>query len=187
MPPRRLQSWVYTQEPISPATLEMMVRGAAPRSRVSGDENLWDPAGFRAGIADLNERLGGSPTRWRWDEVHHAVCPHQGLDAVRPLRKILSRSIPSRGDWSTVNVGPVSADRPYDQVSIPGYRQIVDLSPANDSRFADAVGQSGHFLSPHYDDFLRDWQAVRHKKMRMERSEIDAGALGTLRLVPAAR
>jgi penicillin amidase len=140
---------------------------------------------FRAAIADLNTRLGGSPARWRWDAVHHAVFPHQGLDAVRPLRRILSRSIPSRGDWSAVNVGPVSADRPYDQVSIPGYRQIVDLSPANDSRFADAVGQSGHFLSRHYDDFLPDWQAVRLKKMRMERSEIDMSALGTLRLVPA--
>ena len=60
----------------------------------------------------------------------------------------------------------------------------VDLSPANDSRFADAVGESGHFLSPHYADFLPDWRAVRHKKMRMERAEIDAGAIGRLRLVP---
>ena len=57
---------------------------------------------------------------------------------------------------------------PYDQLSVPGYRQIIDLSPANDSRFLDAVGESGHFLSPHYDDFLADWQAVRHRKMRMD-------------------
>ena len=97
---------------------------------------------------------------------------------------MISRTVPSAGDWSTVNVGPVAADARYDQVSIPGYRQIVDLSPANDSRFADAVGESGHFLSPHYDDFLADWRAVRHKKMRMDRADIDKGAIGTLRLVP---
>ena len=72
-----------------------------------------------------------------------------------------------------VNVGPVAAERPYEQQSVPGYRQIVDLSPANDSRFLDAVGQSGHFLSPHYDDLLADWQAVRHHKMRMDRAAID--------------
>ena len=61
---------------------------------------------------------------------------------------------------------------------------VIDLSPANDSRFLDAVGQSGHFLSKHYDDFLSDWRAVRHKKMRMERAHIEAGALGHLRLTP---
>jgi penicillin amidase len=140
---------------------------------------------LRDGLADLTSRMGGNMDRWRWDAVHRAVFPHQGLDAVGPLRPILSRSVPSRGDWSTVNVGPVAVDAPYDQVSIAGYRQIVDLSPANDSRFADAVGQSGHFLSRHYDDFLPDWQKVGHKKMRTARADIDAGALGTLKLVPA--
>ena len=48
-----------------------------------------------------------------------------------------------------------TATSPFDQTEIPGYRQIIDLSPANDSRFSDSVGQSGHFLSPHYDDALR--------------------------------
>ena len=93
-------------------------------------------------------------TRWRWDAVHRAVFPHQGLDAVAALRPLLSRSVPNGGDWSTVNVGPVAADAPYEQHTVPGYREIIDLSPANDSRFLDAVGQSGHLLSRHYDDFL---------------------------------
>ena len=140
---------------------------------------------LNAGLSDLQSRMGKDMSRWRWDAVHRAVFPHQGLDSVQLLRPLLSRSVPNGGDWSTVNVGPVAADAPYDQVSIPGYRQIVDLSPANDSRFLDAVGQSGHFLSPHYDDSLADWQAVRHKKMRMDRKDIDAGALGHLRLTPA--
>ena len=54
----------------------------------------------------------------------------------------------------------------------------------NDSRFSDSVGQSGHFLSPHYDDALEEWRQVRHKKMRMKRGDIEAGALGTLTLTP---
>jgi len=52
------------------------------------------------------------------------------------------------------------------------------------SRFADAVGESGHFLSKHYDDFLPDWQAVRHRPMRMDRKAIEKGAIGTLTLRP---
>jgi penicillin amidase len=138
------------------------------------------------GVADLTRRLGPDMARWRWDAIHRAVFPHQGLDAVRVLRPILSRSIPNVGDWSTVNVGTVDADQMFDQVSIPGYRQIIDLSPANDSRFIDAMGQSGHFLSKHYDDFLTDWRDVRHRRMRMTRAQVEEGALGHLRLVPAA-
>ena len=123
-------------------------------------------------------------TRWRWDAVHRAVFPHQGSTRSRALRPLLSRSVPNGGDWSTVNVGVGRRGQPYEQHTVPGYREIIDLSPANDSRFLDAVGESGHFLSPHYDDFLSDWRAVRHRKMRMDRADIDRGALGHLRLVP---
>jgi penicillin G amidase len=139
---------------------------------------------LRQGVADLERRLGSDMSRWRWDAVHHAVFPHQGLDAVAALRPLLSRSVPNGGDWSTVNVGPVATDRPYEQHNVPGYREIIDVSPANDSRFLDAVGESGHFLSPHYDDFQRDWRDGRHKKMRMSRADVDTGAIGHLRLVP---
>ena len=142
-------------------------------------------AALRAGVGDLERMLGGDMSRWRWDRVHHAMFPHQGLDAVPALRPFFSRSMPNGGDWSTVNVGPVAADHLYEQRSIPGYRQIVDLSAANDSRFLDAVGESGHLLSKHYDDYLRDWQQVRHKRMRMERADVQNGAIGRLTLTPA--
>ena len=134
-------------------------------------------------VTDLSQRLGADPSRWRWDGVHRAVFRHQ-LDSVRALRPFLSRSVPGGGDWSTVNVGPVAAAAPYEQRSAPGYRQIIDLSPANDSRFIDALGESGHFLSKHYDDFLADWGAVKYKKMRTERKDIELGAIGHLRLMP---
>ena len=101
------------------------------------------------------------------------------------LRPFLSRSLASSGDWSTVDVGPVAADRPFEQHNIASYREIVDLSPQNDNRFIDAVGESGHPLSAHYDDFLADWRGVKYRRMRMDRHEIDDGAIGRLRLVPA--
>jgi penicillin amidase len=138
---------------------------------------------LRAGVDDLQRRLGGDMTRWRWDAVHLAMFPH-ALDSVAALRPILSRSIGIAGDWSTVNVGVTAADHPYEAHTVPGYREIIDLSPANDSRFLDAVGESGHPLSTHYDDFMKDWRAVAHRKMRMDRAEIDRGALGRLRLTP---
>jgi penicillin amidase len=139
---------------------------------------------LRSAIEDLVRRQGSNMSRWRWDVVHRARFPHQGLDSVFGIGRLLSRSAPSAGDWSTVNVGSVTTDNPYDQMSIASYRQIIDLSPANDSRFIDAVGQSGHPQSPHYDDFLSDWQAVKHRPMRIERTDIEQGAIGRIRLTP---
>jgi penicillin amidase len=139
---------------------------------------------LESAVADLTKRLGGDMARWRWDEVHRAIFPHQGLDAVALLRPLLSRAVPNGGDWSTVDVGGVAFGHPYDQHAIPSYRQIVDLSPGRTGRLLDAVGQSGHFLSAHYDDLLQDWRAVRYRPMRMNRKDAEAGALGTLHLMP---
>lgn len=150
--------------------------------RESCDEEVT--RAFQRAVAELTRRLGANLTRWRWDAVHRAVFPHQGLDTVAAFRPLLSRSVPNGGDWSTINVGPVSANRPYEQRSVPGYREIIDLSPADDSRFLDAVGESGHFLSPHYDDFLPDWAAVRYRRMRTKRADVETGATGRLRLTP---
>ena len=113
------------------------------------------------------------------------MFPHQGLDSIGLLRPFLSRSVGNGGDWSTVNVGPVAADAPYEQRSVPGFREIVDLSPSNDSRFLESVGPSGHFLSKDYDSFLSDWKNVRYRTMRTDRMQIETGARGRLRLSPA--
>jgi penicillin amidase len=141
-------------------------------------------AALHDAVAQLGGQLGADMSRWRWDAVHRAIFPHQGLDSIALLRPLLSRSVPHGGDWSTINVGAVAADHPFEQRSVSGYRQIIDLSPANDSRFLVDVGESGHFLSPNYADFLPDWDAVRHRRMRMNRSKIEQGALGHLRLDP---
>ena len=113
-----------------------------------------------------------------------AVFPHQGLDSRRHAAAAPEPLGPQRRRLEHGQRRPRRVDRPFEQHSVPGYREIIDLSPANDSRFHDAVGQSGHPCRSHYDDFLQDWRAVKHRKMRMERSDIERGALGTLRLAP---
>ena len=154
--------------------------------RTPGKESCDDTASkaLHSGIARLTKQLGSDMSSWRWDAVHHAVFAHSALNTVPVLGRWLRRTMPHGGDWSTVDVGPVYAPRPFDQHAVPGYRQIVDLSPANDNRFLDAVGQSGHVLSPHYDDALPLWASGTQRKMRMDRSQIETGAIGHLTLTP---
>jgi len=136
------------------------------------------------GIERLATQLGGDMNAWRWGAVHHGVFAHSTFNTLPLLGRWLRRSVPHGGDWSTVDVGPVYPPKPFDQHSLPGYRQIVDLSPVNDSRFLDAVGQSGHALSPQYDDALPLWVAGKHRRMRMDRTDVELGAIGHLRLMP---
>jgi len=136
------------------------------------------------GIGRLTKQLGGNMATWRWDAVHHGVFAHATFNGIPVLGRWLRREVPHGGDWSTVDVGPVYSPKPFEQHSLPGYRQIADLSSANDSRFLDAVGQSGQALSPHYDDALPLWAAGKHRRMRMDRVEVEKGARGRLRLSP---
>ena len=135
-------------------------------------------------IAYLKGRLGTEVSRWRWDAAHQAVFPHQGLDSVPVLGWLLNRVVPNGGDFATVNVAPVKPDRLFEQREVPGYRQILDLSSANDNRFLDATGQSGHFLSKYDDEALQDWQTVQHRPMLLDPQVIERGAIGRLRLTP---
>jgi penicillin amidase len=135
-------------------------------------------------LEDVAARLGDDLATWRWDRLHRTVFAHQGLDAVRFMRPWLSRSIPNGGDWSSINIGTPSVNQPYDQRTVAGYRSIVDLSPMDDSRFIIDLGQSGNVMSRRYDDFLQDWGAVKHRKMRTKKEDIEDDALGRLRLTP---
>lgn len=134
--------------------------------------------------ADLRRRLGDDVDGWRWDRLHRAVFPHLPFHNVKPLRRFFSRSSPRGGDWSTVNLGTVVANRPYLQRMVPGYRQVVDLGDPGAGGFIQALGQSGHFLSPHYDDLLAGWEQGDLRPMVLDRQAAEASAVARLELVP---
>ena len=163
---------------------ERQRRGATTRRPARGDVRRRRDQALREAVADLTERLGSDMSRWRWDGVHRAVFPHQGLDAVAALRPLLSRSVPNGGDWSTVNVAPVAADAPLraalgarlprDHRSLARQRQPLP-------RRRRAVGA---FPVAALRRLSRGLARGAHRKMRMERPDVEAGAIGRLHLTP---
>jgi penicillin amidase len=139
---------------------------------------------FREALADVQARLGNDMRSWRWDQLHVAIFPHQPFHRIQPLRRFFSRSVPSGGDWSTINFGPYLFDGSFKQGLVAGYRQVVNLSNHDDGQFIQSSGQSGNLLSAGYDDYLSDWQAVRYRPMRFERTTVEHGRKATLRLEP---
>ncbi|MBR1001969.1 MULTISPECIES: penicillin acylase family protein [Bradyrhizobium] len=118
-------------------------------------------------VIELDRRFGSE--RRKWGRLHRAVFAHQPFHHSILLRRLFSRSVPSAGDWSSVNISPSQPGTPYLQTLVAGYRQIVDLSDIDAGRFQLATGQSGHFLSSQYSDQIDEWLAGRSRPLHMSK------------------
>ncbi|HNP72172.1 MAG TPA: penicillin acylase family protein [Kouleothrix sp.] len=137
------------------------------------------------GLADMSKAQGSDDIKsWRWDRVHHAMFPHNVLDGVGALRPIFSRSVPNGGDGFTVDVAPPSTSDMYNQYHVPSYREIIDLSNLDSSRFMHTVGQSGQVLSGDYANLIERWVRVEYMPMRYAKASVDGATAARLVLTP---
>ena len=137
---------------------------------------------FTKGLEQMAEQQGSDDVAsWRWDRVHIVVFPHNPFSQVGALRDRFERRIGNGGDGYTVNVAPIRASELYKQYNVPSYRQVIDLSNLDNSRFMHTTGQSGNLLSNYYSDLLERWQRVEYLPMRP--APATGGTL--LRLQPA--
>ena len=84
------------------------------------------------------------------------------------LRNTLPGAICAPISWFRRNPGGTeTADvaRPeagtFNQTHAPSYRQIIDLSDMNKSRFIGTLGQGGNPVGPHYANMQPMWRAGR--------------------------
>jgi penicillin amidase len=125
-----------------------------------GDRPGRVTAAFSAAVAALGERLGGTPADWRWDDLHRLHFPHALGAAAAPLDALLSRG---PWPWGGGNVTPGRArwryDDPFEARGGASVRVVVELARPPAAAAVIPGGQSGHFLSRHYDDQFPDWLA----------------------------
>jgi penicillin amidase len=136
-------------------------------------------------VAELESRQGDG---WQWGTLHSKTFVHNplGQSGIWLLERIVNAGpVPARGGPYTVNAASFSFDDPYVMRSGASYRQILDLSDWDASRFQHTTGQSGQPFHPHYADMIAPWQAVNHQPMHFSRAAVEANAAATLRLVPA--
>ncbi len=156
-------------------------------SVIENGPKTWDAAlrsAFQATIEELRDKLGDDVTRWRYGAIHKMTYSHpRGM--FKPLDKVFNRGpIPVGGDIDTVNMGSSLTNQPEVVVTVPSYRQIVNLADPKSSLSIHHPGQSGHPASKHYDDFIKRWLRVEHHPMLFERTMIEENAEGTMCLTP---
>ena len=153
-----------------------------PNSPKSWDEAL--SSAFDATVEDLRNKLGNNVSRWKYGAIHKMTFAHP-LGRVKALESIFNRGpYAVGGDIDTVNTGATLPNQPETVVTVPSYRQIVNLADLKASLSGHAPGQSGHPASKHYADFIKPWLNVEHHPQLFERRMIEENAAGVLQLMP---
>ena len=156
-------------------------------SAISNGPHSWNAAiaaAFTAAVEELREKLGDNIARWQYGKIHRMTYSHP-LGTIKPLDKVFNRGpFPIGGDIDTVNMGASLPNNPEVVVTVPSFRQIVNLADVKSSLSIHAPGQSGHPASKHYDDFIKPWLRVEHHPMLFDRGMIETNAAGSIQLEP---
>ncbi len=159
-------------------------------SSIHNGPRTWDIAlasAFHATVEDLRENFGNDISQWKYGKIHKMTYAHP-LGRVKPLEKIFNRGpYGIGGDINTVNMGASLPNQLEVVLTVPSYRQIVNLADVGASLSGHAPGQSGHPASKHYADFVRPWLRIEHHPMLFDRSAIEGNAEGTLEMMPPKR
>jgi penicillin amidase len=134
----------------------------------------------------IQENFGGELESLRWGDAHQATHDHSVLGDIRGLSAIVNiRQSTSGGDNTlmrglTIGTGP----NPYLNVHGAAYRGVYDFADPDASVFISSTGQSGHFLSRHYDDLGQLWRRGEYVPMSLNDDLARAGSVGETTLTP---
>jgi len=116
------------------------------------------------GLALLVKRDGADMSKWTWGSEHVAILRHKVYSHIPLLDRISDLSMPSSGDYYTLDRGggsEVPDDMPFARTHAAGFRGLYDLGDPDKSRFMITTGESGHIFSPHYRDLAPLWIDVK--------------------------
>ena len=157
------------------------------KSAITNGPKSWDSAikvAFKAALDELRERLGSNILSWHYGTIHKMTYKHP-LGNVKVLEPFFNRGpYPVGGDSDTVNMGAMLPNNPEVVITVPSFRQIVDLADLSRSLAIHAPGQSGLPASKHYDDLIQRWMKLEHHPMLFTRQAIEGNAEGTLQMLP---
>jgi penicillin amidase len=137
-------------------------------------------------IVFLDERYGVALESLRWGDAHLATHDHQVLGEVPLLNWFVNIQQSTSGGDNTLLRGRTSGQDPdpFHNVHGAGYRGVYDLADPDGSVFVTSTGQSGHFLSRHYDDLGELWRRGEYVPMSLDLDLARAASVGVTQLLP---
>lgn len=137
-------------------------------------------------LLELSEKYGDRIDSWRWGQAHQAHHDHQVLGKIPLLAWFANIRQDTSGGDNTLQRGRTSGTgaTPYANIHAAGFRAVVDFADLDSSVYIIATGQSGHFLSRHYDDMSGLWRRGEYILMSLDPELARGGAVGVTQLTP---
>jgi len=137
-------------------------------------------------LLELTEQYGERLESWRWGGVHQALHKHEVLGSIPFLRWFVNIRQDTPGGDNTLLRGRTAGTgpEPFLNVHAAGYRAVYDMADPEASVFVISTGQSGHFLSRHYDDFAQIWRRSEYVPMTLDPVLARSGNEGVTVLTP---
>ncbi len=162
---------VTFQEEMGEELFELLARGpvVSPFDRMLLEGSLWFddyPGGrsamlqeaFRRAVADLEERLKGTPETWEWGKLHQILLSHNLSQVPLLGRLFVDGPYPLAGSHLTPAAASYRLADPFMVRSSAPWRYVADLADLSGNSWENlAGGVSGHPLSPHFKDQTRAW------------------------------
>jgi penicillin amidase len=132
----------------------------------------------------ISETYGTALESLRWGDAHQATHDHTVLGDVPLLRYFVNiRQSTSGGDHTLMRGRSSGRDpTPFQNVHGAAYRGVYDFADPDSSVFILSTGQSGHFLSRHYDDLGILWRRGEYIPMSLDSELARAASVGVTRL-----
>jgi len=137
-------------------------------------------ASLLAAHEELSANFGDDWSTWRYGDVHTAYNEHRPFGQVGALSQFFDIELPSAGGSYTLLRGQTkfAQEKPYRNRHASAYRAVYDFSDLDKSVFIQSTGQSGNFLSPHYDDMSKIWANLGFVSMSTNAVDYKKGAKG---------
>jgi penicillin amidase len=141
---------------------------------------------FEHTLQDLEKQLGPVISEWHWGKVHTLEHQHL-LGRKKPLDKLFNVGPFSvqGGNEVIANLAfRLNTESRYPVLYGPAMRFIVDFSEGGATLAVNPTGQSGFFLSPHYDDQTTFFNNQQLRPQTVITSKIRQNPMGELILRP---
>jgi penicillin amidase len=149
-------------------------------------ESLDDLAArsLREAVSFLRNRLGNTPSMWKWGKLHRVTFEHP-FGKKRYLKRWFDIGPhPVPGDGRTVFKEEFRHGTDFSVLVGPSMRQIVPLGFRSNARSVITTGQSGHFFERHYRDQSPLWLSGASHPAWTDPRDIRENTESVLRLTP---
>ena len=134
----------------------------------------------------LQEKYGKNLNALRWGDAHEAFHRNETLGNIPIIKYLVNIKQSTSGGDNTLMRGKSLGygEEPFLNIHSAIYRGVYDFADPDSSVFIISTGQSGHFLSRHYDDLGNLWRRGEYVPMSLDPNLARAASIGKTIISP---